>query len=233
MSSKYLRKRPKRNPVTIIVGIKCGASIVLASDSQTTLPDHSKRRDAEKITVVKFKGDDKALVVQSGYVQTSARIIDVMARLAATRENDSKEAVLKTVQDAFWEVRTELRRQHFNCSAEDFGKVVFDQGLQCSLMVAHFYGNTPFLHSFDFETGTVTPSHSQYESLGCGSALANYLLGELVSPEMDSNFGKALAVYVVEKTIENVNNCDKPIRLAVLHSWKPHFIRMGPDPNGA
>jgi 20S proteasome alpha/beta subunit len=47
--------RPKRKPVTVIIGIICKASIVLASDSQTTYGDYSKRCDTEKIRVVGFK----------------------------------------------------------------------------------------------------------------------------------------------------------------------------------
>ena len=218
---RYLRRKPRIRPVTIIVGIKCRGSIVLASDSQTTYPDHSKRRDSEKISVVNFEEGDKALVAQSGHVETSARIVAVMARLASNRKNDGAEAVLKTMQDALWEVRGELRRQHFDCPAEEFAEVVFKEGLDCSLMVGHFYNNNAYLNSFSFKSASTTPTTSQYESLGCGSALANYLLGELVSPDMDTNFGKALAVYVVDKTIQNVAHCDKPIRLAVLYPWKP------------
>lgn len=225
LCSRYLRRRPKkRSVVTIIVGIKCGPSIVLASDSQTTFPDYSKRRDTEKISVINFKAGEKALVAQSGSVQTSARIIDVMTQLAVDRENDSQEAVVKTMQDALWKVRGEIRRQHFDCPAEDFAKVVFKEDLDCSLMSAHFYRNTAFLNAFGFESGATIPGKSQYESLGCGSSLANYLLGELVTPDMDTNFGKALAVYVVSKTIQNVSHCDRPIRLAVLYPWKPHSI---------
>jgi len=164
------------------------------------------------------------LVAQSGTVETSSRIIDVMTRLAANRNLESEETVIQTTQEAIWTVRGELRHQHFDCSAEEFRDIVFSEGLGCSLMVAHFCRNTPAIHSFNFTTGTTDTSKSDYESLGCGSALANYLLGELVYKNMDSNFGKALAVYVVDKTIQNVAKCDKPIRLAVLHPWKPRYL---------
>jgi 20S proteasome alpha/beta subunit len=210
--------------VTIIVGIKCSAAIVLASDSQTTYGDDSKRCDAEKIRVVPFKGDDKALVAQSGTVETSSRVIDVMTRLACTRDLESEETVIKTAQEAIWEVRGELRRQHFDCSAEEFRDIIFSEGLDCSLMVAHFFKHVPFIHVFNLQGGTTNTSKTDYESVGCGSALANYLLGELAAKDMDYNFGKALAVYVVDKTIQNVAHCDKPIRLAVLYPWKPDYF---------
>jgi len=215
--------------VTVIVGLKCQVGIVLASDSQTTFGD-SKRRDAEKIRVVKFRNFDKALVAQSGSVETSSRIIDVMGRLAAEREIEGEESVIKTLQDAMCTVRVELRKQHFDCPAEKFRDIIFAEGLDCSLMVAHFYDHQPFIHVVKFQGGTVRTAQSDYESEGCGSSLANYLLGELCTPKMDANFAKALAVYVVDKTIQNVNYFDKPIRLAVLWPWKPTHIEPMQSP---
>jgi hypothetical protein len=201
---------------------------VLASDSQTSFGDDSKRLDAQKIRVVEF-GKDKILVAQSGSVETSSRIIDVMADLAKSEQLESQETVIKITQLAIQKVREEQRTQHFNCTAEEFREIVWNLGLDCSLMVAHFHAYRPFIHTFSFVRGTTCTSKSFYESTGCGSALASYLLGELATPEMDTNFGKALAVYVVDKTIKNVDHCDRPIRLAIVFPWKPsHF--PPPDP---
>ena len=218
-----LKKRKK--PVTVIVGIICKCGIVLASDSQTTFSDDSKRCDSEKIRLIKFKdSDDKVLIAQSGRVETSSRIIDVMERLAAERKLENEETVLKTVQDAMRKVRDELRYQHFDCSAEELKKIMFDESLNCGLMAAHFCNSKPFIHTFDFSSGTTTTSKSFFESTGCGSALANYILSELCSPEMDSRLGEAIAVYTVDKAIKHVAYCDRPIRLAVVYSWKPQWI---------
>jgi len=42
---------------------------------------------------------------------------------------------------------------------------------------------------------------------------------------MSSRFGQAVAVYVAEKVIENVNACDRPTKLAVLYSLKPKYSK--------
>lgn len=217
------RRNPIRKPVTVIIGIICKAAIVLASDSQTTFGDDSKRCDSEKIRVVKFN-NDKVLVAQSGTVETSSRIIDVMALLAADRELENQETVIKTMQEAMHKVREELRYQHFNCSADEFRKIVFDEGLNCGLMVAHFFKDNAFIHTFDFKSGTTTTSKSYYESTGCGSALANYLLAELSSSQMDYRHAQASAIYVVDKVIRHVAYCDRPIRLALIYPWRAGYV---------
>jgi len=220
--------------VTVIVGIVCECAIVLASDSQTTFSDDSKRCDSEKIRLIKFKdSDDKVLVAQSGTVETSSRIIDVVARLAAERKLESEETVIKTIQDAMRKVRDELRFQHFDCSAEELKKIILEEGLNCALMAAHFFDSKPFIHTFGFSAGTTTSAKSFYESTGCGSALANYLLSELCSPEMDSRLGQAIAVYVVDKAIKHVAYCDEPIRLATIYPWEPSTIPASSDPFGS
>ena len=210
--------------MTVIVGIICKFGIVLASDSQTTFGDNSKRCDAEKIRIVKFKdSDDKVLVAQSGAVETSSRAIDIMEQLAAERKLENEEIIVSTVQEAMHKVRSEIRHQHFDCSAEEFDKIITSQGLDCSLMTANFFDKKPFIHTFNFQRGTTENCKTFYESTGCGSALANYILGELCSLEMDSRLGQAIAVYVVDKAIKHVAYCDRPIRLAVVYSWKPEW----------
>jgi 20S proteasome alpha/beta subunit len=221
----FPKPKRKKKPVTVIIGIICEFGIVLASDSQTTFGDNSKRCDAEKIRVVKFKeSDDKVLVAQSGSVETSSRAIDVMEQLAADRKLENEETVISTVQKAMHKVRTEIRHQNFDCSAEEFDKIITNHGLDCSLMTANFFDKKPFIHTFNFQRGTTENCKTFYESTGCGSALSNYILSELCSPKMDSRLGQAIAVYVVDKAIKHVAYCDRPIRLATIYPWESSFF---------
>ena len=220
--------------MTIIVGIICKGSIVLAADSQTTIGD-AKRCDAEKISIIDFKGTgNRILVAQSGTVSTSSRAVDHIETIAATRELTDADSVIQTVQEALRKVKDELRFQNFGCSAEELGKIIFNGGLDSSLMVAHYVEKDglrkPYIHTFTFSTGLVETSKSFYESAGCGSPLANYLLSEICSEKMDTELGEAVAVYVVDKAIKHVAYCDRPIRLASIHCFKPFYFPPEPNP---
>jgi hypothetical protein len=96
-------------------------------------------------------------------------------------------------------------------------------------MVGHFHNYKAFLHTFNFRMGTVITSKSFFESTGVGSALANYLLSEFASRDMDYNFGQALSVYVVDKVIKNVGYCDRPIRVALLFSHPSELLVQAPE----
>lgn len=128
--------------MTILIGILCKDTIVLASDSQTSY-EVSKRRDGEKIRVVRFK-DNNALVAQSGCSDTSDRIIDVFSRLTPKIKLDDPETAIKLMQLAMVSVREELRRQHLNCGAEELRQVFINEGLDCDLMMAHHCNGKPF-----------------------------------------------------------------------------------------
>lgn len=85
-----------------------------------------------------------------------------------------------------------------------------------SLMVASYFSHKPYLQTFDFEPGTTTSVKSHYQAIGCGAPLANYLLSELAVKGMDTKHGKAVAVFVVEKTIQHVAFCDRPTKLSII-----------------
>lgn len=210
--------------MTVITGIVCKAGIVLACDSQTTY-GYAKRCDAEKIRIVEFR-NRKVLVAQAGAVATSSRVIDIMEQMARGCPIENGETVVRTTLAALLKGRQELREQHFSCSSEELATVIDRHGLDSDLMVAYFSDGKPFIHTFNFMAGVLVTSKSRYESTGCGAPMANYLLSELVVPDMDTRHAKAVSVYVIDKVIKHVAYCDRPIRLAVIHSWEPHTITM-------
>src|ERR1035441_4606720 len=94
------RKRNGKGPhMTLIAGIVCKDSIVLASDSRTTIREEYVffRDDAAKIGVVELAADGgrrpRALIAQSGNADMSARTIEIIERLAKDKPLSDYRAV--------------------------------------------------------------------------------------------------------------------------------------------
>ena len=224
----FRKARPKRkgNPVTIIIGLICRNSIILAADSQTSYGD-SKLPNARKICTLTFAGEaSKSLIAQAGTAETSSAVIANAAKLAALRKLGNEDTVREVVQSAIQQERDRLRQHHFNCSAEEFRKIIFDEGLDCLLMTA-CYGersegpHVPIIDVFDFGSGLVRRQMQWYQAIGIGEVLANYLLQEISATDMDDKLGVAVAVYVVDRVIQHVRDCGEPIQMAVIRPWVP------------
>lgn len=203
--------------MTIIVGLICQDCIIVASDSQTSFGDH-KTLVADKIRVVNFAGEgEKILIAQAGCAETSASVIAEVERIAHDCSMGDEKNVVEVIKQSVLRVRQDLRHQHFDCSPEEFKRVIFDQGLDCSLM-AGFYDKAGRAHIriFNFDSTMVREVNGWYASIGIGEPLANYIIEETFTPEIENRLGRAVAVYVVDKVIQHVRDCFEPIRVAII-----------------
>jgi 20S proteasome alpha/beta subunit len=202
--------------VTIIVGLVCRNSIVLANDSQQSRGD-SKEMTKFKIRAVEFKGGvDKILVAQAGTAETSTAIINNMVKLASCQSMGDEAHVRALVRQAIRQEMQRLREHNLNCSLEELSRLIFSHGLNCTLMTAFYAGGRAFLDTYDFQTGLERERERWFRCIGIGETLANYILSELSEPDMDDRLGRTLAVHIIDKVIQNVRDCFEPIRVATI-----------------
>lgn len=173
--------------MTIITGLICKDRIVLASDSQTTYRT-SKQCDAKKITVLELS-DARALIAQSG------------SELA---------------QRAMRQLKDELRFQNCDCTVEWLQDFLLRQGWECELMMAFFYDGKPYIYTIDLLVGIPTRINSFYGAIGCGANLGSYLLGEHAKPDMQSDLGAAVLIYVVEMVKRHDAFCGGKTKLGAI-----------------
>ena len=202
--------------MTIIVGLVCRNSIVLANDSQQSRGD-SKETTRFKIRAIEFKGRvDKILVAQAGTAETSTAIINNMAKLASSQSMGDENQVRALVRQAIRQERQRLRQHNLDCSMEELSRIIFAHGLNCTLMTAFYASGRAFLDTYDFDTGLERERERWFRCIGIGETLANYILAELSEPDMDDRLGRVTAVHVIDKVIQNVRDCFEPIRIATI-----------------
>jgi 20S proteasome alpha/beta subunit len=200
--------------VTIIIGIKCKDSIVVASDSQTT-SEGSKRIDTEKISILEL-ADARVLVGQAGNSGCSGRALDILTEMArGVNLND-----YRTVADMAWKamrkVKDELREQNGGCDMEQLRDMIWKNEWQSYLLLAHFFKGDPYIFIVDLATGRADKENSHFAAIGSGANLGSYLLTEHTTPGMDASFASAIAVYVVETVIKHDAFCGGQTRVGVI-----------------
>lgn len=203
--------------MTIIVGLICKNAIVLASDSQTTTGT-SKRCDAEKFAIVKFSNAE-VLVAQAGNASSSSRVIEVLSDLAKGQKLTDYRGVAVIAQKAMRQLKDELRVQNCDCSMEELREFIRDN-TNCELMIAHYFEGKPYIYKIDLVLGIANRIQSHFAAIGCGSNLGEYLLSEHSKPAMSSEFGSAIAVYVVETVKKYDALCGGPTRIGIILSDK-------------
>jgi 20S proteasome alpha/beta subunit len=206
----------KRKPiVTIIIGIICKNSIVLASDSQTTYGT-IQRLDTPKISTLDF-ANVEVLIAQSGNVTLSARAVEILTELSAGKKLDDYRAVADMAQKALRKVKDELREQNFDCGSEELHKHIHQNGLNFELMIAHFYNGKPYIYTIDFAVGIATKSSHPFIAIGCGSGLATYILSWFgIGKSMPTNHGMIAALYTIEEVKKVDPYCGGKTRVAIL-----------------
>ncbi len=202
--------------MTIIVGLICKDGIVLASDSQTTTGS-SKRCDAKKFALVEFD-NARVLVAQAGNVCTSSRAIEIFQILAKGQKLLDRRTVADIAQKAMRQVKDELRLQQCDCSMEELRDFIWRNEIGCELMIAHYFKGKPYIYRIDLVIGIANRIRSHSAAIGCGSNLGEYLLSEHSKPEMGSEFGSAVAVYVVETVKKHDAFCGGPTRIGRILS---------------
>ena len=156
----YCNQYYRKAPVTIIVGIICKDAIVIASDSQTT-SGARKATDSDKVSVLQLQ-DAKALVAQSGSSVLGARAVEILEGLAANQPLSDRRSVADLAQKAMRLLTQELRAKNCDCSMEELHEILRKQGLECELMLAHYFDGQPYIYTVNLLIGIANKAQKHY-----------------------------------------------------------------------
>lgn len=198
-------------PVTIAIGILCNDSIQLASDSQTTR-GNVKSMTAAKLSLIEMDHCAKILVAQAGHVDHASNVLQSLERLAEGKQLTDVRTFADLMQDACLEVRNEIRRQRFNCSAKELQDYLWEHEMDCRLMAAHYFEGVPYIYEISLSQGVASKvaggNGSEYfTAMGTGANLALYLLEESAKPDMLFNPSFALLTYTVGEVKKHDTYC--------------------------
>ena len=215
------RKTKRKPPVTIIIGIICKQTIVVASDSQTTFSSSTgaiQRLDTPKISTLEFN-NAQALVAQSGDVTLSSRAVEILTDMIKGKSISDYRTVADMAQDAIRKVKEELRVQNLDCTMEQLHEYIRQNELHFELMIAHYHDGKPYIFTIDFDIGIAAKSSHSFIAIGCGSGIATYILSWFnIGQTMNFSHAMIAALYAIEEVKKVDPYCGGKTRLAMLAS---------------
>ena len=212
-----LAVKPKRRPVTLIVGIICKDGIVMAADSQTTWQTGKTWLTKKMTPVDHLQG--RILIAESGSTITSGKTVEFIQEALSNPIALTDVTAPEIVRIAIRKTREQLRETHFNCESEELQHIIDNEDLNCGLMVAYYNDGAdipPALFTVKLTTCMVTKATKFYEVLGSGSDLADCLLTDLCSPDTDCVTAAAIAIHVVEAAKRFDPYCGGPPRIGII-----------------
>ncbi len=214
--------KSSRKPVTIAIGMLGDDAILVAADSQSTR-DNVKSTKAFKLDTV-LMADAEILIAQAGHVDNASMVLQSLARKAKGTSLSCDDTFAKLIQDALFEVRSEMRRQHFNCSSEELDEHMYKEELSCHILAAHYFNGLPYIYHGNLVSGTAPKvaggrnPEQYYATAGTGRDLASYLLDEYSKPGMSFNPAFATLIYTIGEVKKHDTYCSGLTRLGFIGS---------------
>jgi 20S proteasome alpha/beta subunit len=223
----------ERRPMTIIVGVLCENGLAIASDSQAQSfrGVETKRMDYLKIEEVCNEKDACLVVVGAGMV---AFIGKSTAKLCERLRKEKLSTMAEVAEEAE-DVMTELQRRYDVEKAEKLGlakgKSSLGRHLQdrvpfFAIMIGgKFPGDErPAIYTVGMDG--VAERADKFESLGSGSAYAEYLLAKFYRESQEIQQAATLAAYAVEEVKKIDPGCGGATQIVTiqgnkLRRWKP------------
>jgi 20S proteasome alpha/beta subunit len=202
----------------LIIGIVCRDGIVLAAESQTTMPPTGKLLGTDKIHIIEFEFD-RVLVAEAGSDTLSNRAIEIFEKKAKGVKIDNAETVLNLAQKSMREV-IETLKQQFNPNAppEQIHDFLWRDENRFELMIAFYAEQQPYLYVLNSAIAAIPDrKRSYFKTIGVGSDLAHYILKRYTRRELDYEFASVIAVKALIDVSHHIEGCGLPMRLASLH----------------
>jgi len=200
--------------MTAIAALVCRDGIVIASDSETTEQD-MVRRDAEKITVLAMESS-QVLVAESGNAESSRTAIEFLDKLAKHSKLDDYRKVADMGSEAMLACKREIASHSYHCKMERLNDLIRRDGLDCTLMICHFFNENPFIFTGDLLSGKFVMRPFAHWSIGIGKHITQYILNRLYQPDCDLREAVRVAAYAVGEAKQSVPGCDGPTRIATI-----------------
>jgi len=210
------RRRIRKKPVTLIVGIICRDGIVVASDSQTTDEWSMARTDATKIYKIDLNDKTSGLVATAGSVDFGLQLVEGIEELAKSKALNGRRAIADLAEQSNGQIKQKERSQ-FRRSSKELQRHFEDH--RSILLIANYYKRTPCIFTLKSD-GLVSPTilkNQLFTSIGNSYAIANYLLKKFDFEKMDMIEGVLASVYVVNEVINSKDStCDHPIQVGTV-----------------
>ena len=202
--------------MTLLAGIICKNGIVMAADSQQTHSDQ-KRMGVNKISLIEF-ANTHTLVAEAGAAAWSYKAVDRIRQRAEGVEVVSRYTITDVIEEAVRFVNSDMRQAYgtSRTTDEQWRDFILDDRCSFELLCAYYYEEKPHLFRVSLGVPSAQPSPIFYQASGIGRDLAEYLLAEYASPDMEPEFAASIAIYVTEKVNEVNLYCSGHSALGLL-----------------
>lgn len=216
--------------MTQIVGIVCKEAIVVASESQYTIGDF-KRNEQPKMDVLAFNNSASALVAFAGDVTSAFLVVEMMKEAAQKISLNNDSTVIDLAKDVIKKYRLEIldfynQKPDLPATEQD---EIFGRGDQyVEFVIAYYHRRKPFLYKIDVFSGK--PSRIEnYVVMGCGSALATFMLDQFQSQCKELGMGQAvsLAIDALERIKESDPHCGGTVKVGILIPEPDEHVTVG------
>lgn len=195
--------------MTLIVAAKSKHAVVIAADSQISFDHSALRTDICKIERIEFK-NFPAMVALADNVTNALRYITILREMAKRCAPESADEAALVVQRAMEKLRRETARTYAG-ENKDLDTLIKERELNASITVGFCLGWEPHIVTTNLLRPTAQRSRAQYETDGCGSPMANFMLAEYFTPKGDLDYTALIAVYAVWAVSEYDRFCKGPI----------------------
>jgi 20S proteasome alpha/beta subunit len=200
----------KRHPfMTLIVAAKSKNAVVFAADSQISFDHSALRTDVKKIERIEFK-NFPAMVALAEDVTNAFRYIVILREMAVNCAPTSADEAAMVVQRAMEKLRREVA-QTYAGENKDLEMLIKERGLNASITVGFCLNYEPYIVTTNLLRPTAIRSRAEYETDGCGSPMANFILAEYFTPKSDLDNTALIAIYAVWSVIKYDRYCKGPI----------------------
>ena len=205
--------------MTVVIGIKCNNGIVIACDSQVEFNRGVavKRLNANKI----YKLNENLAVAGAGTVLFIEKAVNGLKNMIEGEENKRKEKlgvkeIIENIAEAvmlnLYKIY-DIDRSRFLMSEENQTEKI-QEIVDLVLMMGGVDNSNNYLYLIH-KNGVAEPV-SDYATIGSGAAYAEYLLSKYYVPEISTNIGLKLAIYVIEETKTMDPNVGGPVKLIYI-----------------
>jgi hypothetical protein len=227
---KRIRHDKRTSPVTIVSAIIGREGIVMASDSRTTFEDGRIRDDTKKVFTVRLADGFGFLLGHSGHDDLGSRTVETILQLAQQTKIKDYRTCAELVESAFTQLKNDIRAQ-FMGTAEELQRHL--QNHSFDIIIAHYYRDEtkdgrlrapqPYIFTGTFSVGVMRRQMDKsFVTIGCGSTIADLVLGGFSVSDFDYSQTVAMSVYTVGQAKRFDQRCGGKTQVAVAE--KVFFI---------
>lgn len=198
--------------MTLIVGLICKDSVILAGESETTRAV-SKYQGTLKLHQVTFR-NGHVMIGEAGSAYPAGVCIDYFQRLAKDTTIVSDATVADTLDGAYRDyVRASLSPPIGTAECQEFHQKDINN---FEFVLGFYAGGKPFLYTFSSIFGIAFKSSRRFEMVGIGGELAEYLIKDIPVFDFKSRAAANTLAYVVGEVKTSISGCGGETQMSIV-----------------